>query len=136
MEKGTRVWRQALCAASALWPIPALISAPAHAAPAGLIDQPEILGAASVLALGLAATAGTLIHMIGKRQAAKREAGLRLELERLRQRLDRAEAFAGSESQIIIRWSGPSDEPAIEGDAEAVTGLEAQRALVSTRKLL
>jgi len=129
MEKGTRVWRQALCSASALWPIPALLSAPAHAAPAGLIDQPEILGAAGVLALGLAATTGTLIHMIGKRQAAKREAGLRLELERLRQRLERAEAFAGSESQIIIRWSGPSDEPAIEGDAEAITGLEAQRAL-------
>ena len=129
MEKGTRVWRQALCAASALWPIPALLSVPAHAAPAGLIDQPEILGAAGVLALGLAATAGTLIHMAGKRRTAQREAGLRLELERLRQRLDRAEAFAGSESQIIIRWAGASDEPVIEGDAEALTGLEAQRAL-------
>ena len=129
MDNQIRVWRRALCTASALWPVPALLSVPACAATAGLADQPEILGAAAVMTMGLVATAGAFIHMAGKRRSATREAALRQELERLRQRLDRAEAFAGSESQMSVLWNGPAEEPLIEGDSEVLTGLEAQRAL-------
>ncbi len=127
MGRPNRVWHRALRAGSALVPVPALFAWPAQAATTGLPDQPEWVGLTAVMGLGLAITAGTLIHMAGKRRAAAREANLRKEIERLRQKLDRAEAFAGAEAQISILWGGADDEPLIEGDAEALTGLDSPR---------
>ena len=127
MGRPNRVWHRALRAGSALVPVPALFAWPAQAANAGLPDQPEWIGLTAVLGLGLAITAGTLIHMAGKRREAARQTYLRKEIERLRQKLDQADAFGGAEAQISILWGAPEDEPQIDGDAETLTGLETPR---------
>lgn len=124
MGRRQSVWQRALRTSSALAPVPALFAWPAQAATFGLPDQPEWMGLSAVLGLGLIATAGALIHVSRKGRAASREMNLRQEVERLRQRLDRAEAFAGAEAQISILWGAATDEPVIEGDASALTGLD------------
>ncbi|MCW2273161.1 PAS domain-containing protein [Rhodoblastus acidophilus] len=57
-----------------------------------------------------------LFHLTGRQAWRKRELELEAEVEALRQQADRARSFSASDSQFVIVWGGPSNDPEIEGD--------------------
>ena len=57
-----------------------------------------------------------LFHLTGRQAWRKRELELQAEVETLRQQADRARSFSASDSQFVIVWGGPSNDPEIEGD--------------------
>ncbi|HEY4846520.1 MAG TPA: two-component sensor histidine kinase, partial [Methylocella sp.] len=57
-----------------------------------------------------------LLYLSQRRRWMEHEASHYLELSALRAKLDRAELFLGAESQIIVAWGGPGDDPDIEGN--------------------
>jgi signal transduction histidine kinase len=59
-----------------------------------------------------------MLYLSQRRHGLEREAKQHSEFMALRAKLDRAEIFLGAETQIIAAWSGPGDEPDIEGDLE------------------
>jgi signal transduction histidine kinase len=63
---------------------------------------------------GLAA----ILYLFQRRRCLEREAAHHLELMALRAKLDRAELLLGAETQIILAWAGPGEDPEIEGDLE------------------
>jgi signal transduction histidine kinase len=132
------VWRQAIRACTALWPVSALVTSatlasttPLRAAGQNLIEQPEIIGISAAVALGIFATAATYMHMAGRKSAAKREAALNAELAAVRARLDRAEVFLASEPQVNICWNSAHGEPDIEGDVGQLIELNPPRRVLA-----
>ena len=61
-----------------------------------------------------------LLYLSQRRLCLEREARHHLELAALRAKLDRAEIFLGAETQIILAFAGPNEDPEIEGDLELV----------------
>ena len=59
-----------------------------------------------------------LLYLSQRRLCLEREARHHLELAALRAKLDRAEIFLGAETQIILAFAGPNEDPEIEGDLE------------------
>ncbi|MGH6819679.1 MAG: two-component sensor histidine kinase, partial [Methylocella sp.] len=57
-----------------------------------------------------------LLYLSGRRRWLEHEATHDLELSALRAKLDRAELFLGAETQIIVAWGGPGEDPDIEGN--------------------
>ncbi len=92
-------------ASALLWRHPANPDARANAA-----------GLALVAGLILFSTLTGLFHVSGRRQWMRRESGLKAEIAVLRARLDRADLFLATESQIVIVWRNPDDQADIEGD--------------------
>jgi signal transduction histidine kinase len=138
MRLQKRVWRQMMRACTALWPTPILLSTAAlatatrvSAAGDSLYEQPEFIGVSAALALGVFGTAATLLHMAGRKSAAKREAALKAEINAMRARLDRAEVFLAAEPQVTICWGSSFDEPDIEGDVSQLTDLSPPRRLLA-----
>ncbi len=76
-----------------------------HAGAAGL---PLIAGLAVLVLAGV-------VSLSWRRRWLEREANYHLELMALRAKLDRAELFLGAETQIILAWAGPGEDPDIEG---------------------
>src|ERR1700730_8109569 len=63
-----------------------------------------------------------LLYLSQRRRWMEHEASHYLELSALRAKLDRAELFLGAESQIIVAWGGPGDDPDIEGNLRLAGG--------------
>ncbi|MGA3340202.1 MAG: ATP-binding protein [Methylocella sp.] len=81
----------------------------------GYADAAELtLIAGLTVFSGLAA----ILYLSQRRRSMEREAAHHLELMALRAKLDRAELFLGAETQIIVAWAGPGEDPEIEGDLE------------------
>jgi signal transduction histidine kinase len=74
------------------------------------------VGLGLISGLILFSTQTALVYVRQRRQWIRRESDLIAEIAALRSRLDRAERFLGEESNIIVVWRGPNDEPEIEGD--------------------
>ncbi|MGA7383396.1 MAG: two-component sensor histidine kinase, partial [Methylocella sp.] len=70
----------------------------------------------SVIA-GLAAVPvfAALLYLSRRRRWMDQDATHHLELSALRAKLDRAELFLGAETQIVVAWGGPGEDPDIEG---------------------
>ncbi|WP_084572610.1 sensor histidine kinase [Methylocapsa aurea] len=137
-QRGARIWRrlswlrlgQGLGGCAALvclgapalavrfWPDPLL----AETSLAGRLRQSaDVAAIALIIGLVLFSTLTALLHLTGRRRWMRRENALNLELAALRARLDRAELFLAAESQIVIAWDRPGEEPDIEGDLGLVT---------------
>lgn len=143
-QRGETVWKSSsglrlglgVCLAAALflapasavfWPRPASMERSLSEA---LHRNAETAGLAIIAGLILFSTLTALFHLKERRQSARRENVLNAEVAALRARLDRAELFLAGESQIVIVWGGPDDEPQIEGDLGLVT-----QALIAHRVL-
>ncbi|MGB7966060.1 MAG: PAS-domain containing protein, partial [Methylocella sp.] len=57
-----------------------------------------------------------LLYLSWRRRRMEHEATHHLELSALREKLDRAELFLGAETQIMVAWGGPGEDPDIEGN--------------------
>ncbi len=109
------------------WPNPADVET---SMAIGLRQNPNIAGLSLVVGLILFSTLTALFHLIGRRQWMQRESALNAELASSRARLDRAELFLAAETQIVVAWGGPDDQPDIEGDLGLITdGSNARRVL-------
>jgi signal transduction histidine kinase len=110
---------------------PALAEDATHigmAALRGHVGSAELaLIAGLIIFSGLAA----LLYLFQRRAFTESEAKHHLELSALRARLDRAELFLGAESQIIIAWGGPSEDPQIEGDLSVIAGRSGARRMLA-----
>jgi signal transduction histidine kinase len=99
---------------------------PRHAAN-DLSARLAFLGNADAVGLGLISglilfsTQTALVYVRKRRQWIQRESDLIAEIAAVRSRLDRTERFRGEESNIVIVWRGPNDEPDIEGDLSLVS---------------
>ena len=82
----------------------------------GLRQNADVAGISLIVGLMLFSTLTAVFHLTGRRQWTQRESALNFELAALRARLDRAELFLSAETQIVVAWGGPGDEPDIEGD--------------------
>ncbi|MBX9740573.1 MAG: PAS-domain containing protein [Beijerinckiaceae bacterium] len=123
-------WRHAARASTALRPIPIVLlatalpsfaraqAANAQGDMANMVfaDPQGVMGISVAVALGVFATVATLLHLAGRKAWIEREAELSAELTDVRARLDRAQVFLASETQIVIAWGAPDAEPEIEGD--------------------
>src|SRR5580704_14068330 len=57
-----------------------------------------------------------LLYLSLRRRWMEHEATQHLELSALRAKLDRAELFLGAETQVVVAWGGPGEDPDIEGN--------------------
>jgi signal transduction histidine kinase len=57
-----------------------------------------------------------IFYLSQRRRWMEREAAHHVELMALRAKLDCADLFLGAETQIIVAWAGPGEDPDIEGD--------------------
>jgi signal transduction histidine kinase len=87
----------------------------------------DVIGLSFIIGLVLFSTITALLHLRERHQWGKTEAALRLELNALRAKVDRAEVFLAAEPQIIVAWDGPGGEADIEGDLSLVTEVPVSR---------
>ncbi len=90
----------------------------------------QAAGIAIILGLILFSTLIAFSHIAQRRRWARRENDFNDEIGALRARLDRADLFLAADSQIVVVWGGPGDEPRIEGELGRVAeASNARRAL-------
>ncbi len=82
-------------------------------------DNPA--GLAVLIGLVLFATFTSILHLIGRRQWARREKALTAELSQTHARLDRANLFLSTDPQIVVAWGSTTGEPDVEGEYSLVT---------------
>jgi len=93
------------------------------------IDQHELVFLALVSGVVLFAVVTAIMLVRSWARAARLEAWSRDEIARLRDEVDRANALALSESQVVVAWRAGSDEPSIDGDPLVVGVPDAHRVL-------
>jgi len=101
----------------------ALTAGPAQSFRADLLpplDLSNLFGSAVIVGIVIFSTTLAILHLRERRRWNEAEQALSSELVRLRGADDRAEFLLGSERQVIVVWSGPDAEPAIEGDPTIV----------------
>ncbi|MGH6851768.1 MAG: PAS domain-containing protein, partial [Methylocella sp.] len=78
--------------------------------PAGAAGLSLIAGLVAFLMLA------ALFLLSQRRRWQEHEAAHHLELSSFRAKLDRAELFLGADTQIIVAWGGPGEDPDIDGN--------------------
>jgi signal transduction histidine kinase len=82
------------------------------------------------IGLGIFASITGILYVARGQRGAARETALIEHLERARGELDRAQVFLSVDPQIVIAWSGHSNQPDIEGDVTLVTGIPIPRRIL------
>jgi signal transduction histidine kinase len=93
------------------------------------IDRHEWAVLVLVLGLLLFTAVSAILCLRLRARCARVEASSRNEISALRNELDRANALAVSEPQIMVDWPAAADEPGIEGDPAIVGVTERHRVL-------
>mgnify|MGYP002381684434 CR=1 FL=1 len=96
-------------------------AAPALAADAAPMQEPNVVGVSLVVGLVIFSTITALLHLTGRKQWTQRESALVAELESSRAKLERAQVFLSAEPQVIVAWGSATSEPEIEGEIGLVT---------------
>lgn len=96
-----------------------------------LRDSQGVIGLSLIVGLVLFSAITALVHLRERRRWVRTEAGLSLELNNLRAKLDRAGVFLAAEPQIIIAWGGEGDEPDLEGDLMLVAAAPIPRRVLA-----
>lgn len=91
-----------------------------NAIPAGLRGHAGAAELTLIAGLTVFSALVAMLYLSQRRLCLEREARHHLELATLRAKLDRAEIFLGAETQIILAFAGPNEEPEIEGDLELI----------------
>jgi len=87
-------------------------------AAAGPQSHPSLAEMTLIAGLTLFSGLLAILYLSQRRLCLEQETKHHLEMAGLRSRLDRAELFLGAETQLIAAWTGPGEEPEIEGDLE------------------
>ena len=72
-----------------------------------------------------------LLHLTGRQRWVARENALSDELMSTRSKLDRANVFLSTETQIVVAWDMAASEPDIEGDLALVVGTPVTRRVLA-----
>ncbi|MGA2055224.1 MAG: two-component sensor histidine kinase, partial [Bradyrhizobium sp.] len=106
------------------------LARPAHAADLSFLhtlvgmNHQEFAALTTALSLLGFSVVSAILLMRTRLRAARNEAGLRSDIQRLQSEADRYRSLLFAEPQVLIAWPAGEDRPQISGDVSSLTGQE------------
>lgn len=97
----------------------------------GHIDPSGVVSIGLFLGIVTFATVTSLLYIRERNRWIRREAAYIVEVDRLQSEADRAELLMAADSQILVAWNRPDQDPLIEGDITRITGAQTARRVLA-----